>query len=137
MAKKEILQPNIVEPTLFVGVGGIGSRIIKAVADRCLNDKTDNIRFVIFDTDVNDLTRLENGSVITTVQTSSTRSIKDYLDFDDNAKKNWFPNNRILDSKTVSEGAGQVRAISRLALNATIKQGNISKLYDAIDDLYL
>ena len=137
MAKKEILQPNIVEPTLFVGVGGIGSRIIKGVADRCLNDNTENLRFVVLDTDVNDLTRLENGSVITAVQTSSTRSIKDYLDFDTDAKKNWFPVNRILDSKTVSEGAGQVRAISRLALNATIKQGTISKLYDAIDDLYL
>lgn len=137
MAEKEILQPNVVEPTLFVGVGGIGSRIIKKVADKCLNDKVDNIRFVVLDTDVNDLTRLENGSVITTVQTSSTRSIKDYLDFDTDARDNWFPKNRILDSKTVSEGAGQVRAISRLALNATIRQGTIAQLYNAIDDLYL
>lgn len=137
MARKEILQPNEVNSTLFVGVGGIGSRIIKRVADSCINDKVDNIRFVTLDTDVNELTQLENGSVITTVQTSSTRSIKDYLDFDTDAKENWFPENRILDSKTVSEGAGQVRAISRLALNATIRQGVIAKLYSAIDDLYL
>ena len=137
MAKKELLQGNKVGATLFVGVGGIGSRIIKGVADRCLNDIVDNIRFVTMDTDVNDLSRLENGSVITTIQTSSTRSIKDYLAYDKDAKDNWFPVNKILDYKTVSEGAGQVRAISRLALDATIRQGNINKLYKAIDDLYL
>jgi hypothetical protein len=38
--------------------------------------------------------------------------------------------------KTVSEGAGQVRAISRLALNSTIKTGRIRPLYDSIDDLF-
>ena len=38
--------------------------------------------------------------------------------------------------KTVSEGAGQVRAISRLALNSTIKTGKIRPLYDSIDDLF-
>lgn len=137
MAKKELLQPNKVGATLFVGVGGIGSRIIKGVAERCIDDNTDNLRFVSMDTDVNDLTRLESGQVITTIQTSSTRSIKDYLAYDKDAKNYWFPENKILDYKTVSEGAGQVRAISRLALNATIRQGNINKLYDAIDQLFL
>ena len=137
MAKNELLQPNKVNATLFVGVGGIGSRIIKGVAERCINDDTSNIRFVSMDTDVNDLKKLEDGPVITTIQTSSTRSIKDYLNFDSDAKKNWFPENRILDYKTVSEGAGQVRAISRLALNATIRQGNINRLYEAIDALFL
>jgi quinolinate synthase len=38
--------------------------------------------------------------------------------------------------KTVSEGAGQVRAISRLALNSTIKTGKIRPLYESIDDLF-
>ncbi|MCR5034356.1 MAG: tubulin-like doman-containing protein [Clostridia bacterium] len=137
MAKNELLQPNKVNATLFVGVGGIGSRIIKGVAERCINDDTSNIRFVSMDTDVNDLRKLEDGPVITAIQTSSTRSIKDYLNFDADAKENWFPENRILDYKTVSEGAGQVRAISRLALNATIRQGNINKLYEAIDALFL
>lgn len=137
MGKKEVLQPNRVGATLFVGVGGIGSRIIKGVAERCIDDDVSNLRFVSMDTDVNDLSKLENGAVITTIQTSSTRSIKDYLNYDEDAKKNWFPENKILDYKTVSEGAGQVRAISRLALNATIRQGNINKLYQAIDELFL
>ena len=137
MAKKELLKPNKVNATLFIGVGGIGSRIIKGVAERCVNDDKSNLRFVSMDTDVNDLSRLEDGAVITAIQTSSTRSIKDYLNFDADAKQNWFPENRILDYKTVSEGAGQVRAISRLALNATIRQGNINKLYTSIDELFL
>ncbi len=36
----------------------------------------------------------------------------------------------------MSEGAGQVRAISRLALNSTIKTGRIRPLLDAVDDLF-
>ena len=39
-----------------------------------------------------------------------------YLDYDQDALKNWFPKNAVIYDKTVSEGAGQVRAISRLAL---------------------
>ena len=135
--KRENLKPNEVSATLFVGVGGIGSKIIKGVANRSIHDNTENVRFVVLDTDVNDLIRLESGAVVSTVQTSSPRSIKDYLGNDQHAKKHWFPENRILDDKTVSEGAGQIRAISRLAINATVKQGNISTLYKAIDELYL
>lgn len=134
--KKEILQPNHVDATLFVGVGGIGSDIVKRVADLCIDDDTDAVRFVTLDTDVNDLERVEKGIKVTTIQTSSPRSVRDYLE-DDPDTANWFPSNNIIDDKTVSEGAGQLRAISRLALNATIKNGNINKLYKEIDDLFL
>lgn len=135
--KKEKLQPNHVEATLFVGLGGIGSRIIKGVRERCVYDSLENVQFVTMDTDVNDLERLENGPSIVAIQTSSSRSVAAYLRNDAVAKNEWFPENKILDGKTVSEGAGQVRAISRLALNATIKQGKISALYKAIDSLYM
>src|SRR5699024_5091926 len=70
------------------------------------------------------------------VQTSNTQTVGDYLDYDQDALKNWFPKNAVMYDKTVSEGAGQVRAISRLALNATIKTGKLKPLYDAIDDLF-
>lgn len=134
---KEKLQPNSVDATLFVGLGGIGSRIIKGVRERCKNDSLTNVQFVTMDTDVNDLERLEDGPAILSIQTSSSRSVAAYLRNDKAAKEEWFPENKILDGKTVSEGAGQVRAISRLALNATIKQGRISVLYKAIDSLFL
>lgn len=137
MAKRENLKSNKIAPTLFVGVGGIGGRIIRGVAELSKNDDKKNTSFIIFDTDKNDLDRIAGDLPISKVQTSSTRNIKAYMSFDKDANDNWFPNNRILDSKTVSEGAGQVRAISRLALNASIRQNKIKDLYDAIDKLYL
>ena len=70
------------------------------------------------------------------VQTSSPQTVGDYLGHDKDAMTYWFPKNNVLFNKTVSEGAGQVRAISRLALNATIKNGNINELIRAIDDLF-
>ncbi len=138
MANKEILKPNeVVAPTLFVGVGGTGSKIVKKVADLCLPAEKENINFLCLDTNVNDLSDIATGkSKIYWVQTSNTQTVGSYLDYDEEARKKWFPKNAVMYDKTVSEGAGQVRAISRLALNATIKTGKIRPLYDAIDDLF-
>jgi hypothetical protein len=135
---KEKLKANeVVAPTLFVGVGGTGSRIVKKVADLCLDEEKENINFLCLDTNVNDLSNVANGkSKIYWVQTSNTQTVGSYLDYDDDARKKWFPKNAVMYDKTVSEGAGQVRAISRLALNSTIKTGKIRPLYDAIDDLF-
>ncbi len=136
--EKEVLKPNKVSETLFVGVGGIGSDIVYRVAKRCMPQEKGNIRFVAMDTDANELRGVKEGKEnIIPVQTSSTQSVLDYLNSDASAMNEWFPVNTTLYGKTVSEGAGQVRAISRLALNATIKSGNINSLYNAIDDLFL
>lgn len=135
---KEKLGINKTAATLFVGCGGIGSDIVARVVGRCRDGETDNLRFVAMDTNANDLkcVRASKGNIVP-IQTSSTKSVLDYLKNDDSARKEWFPNNTTLYPKTVSEGAGQVRAISRLALNATIKTGEIQKLYKTIDDLFL
>lgn len=133
--KKASVSPNEVSSTLFVGLGGAGSKIIYRVRKLAKDDKFKNVQFVVMDTDVNDLEKFDDGPSITAIQTSSSRSVGAYLRYDKYAKENWFPENKILDGKTVSEGAGQVRAISRLALNATIRQGKINELYKAIDNL--
>ena len=136
--KKEKIGINTTPATLFVGCGGIGSKIVTRVAQRCAPGEAKNIRFVAMDTDANDLRGVKStGANITYVQTSSPQSVYDYLKNDTEARTKWFPCNTTMYSKTVSEGAGQVRAISRLALNATIKTGQIQKLYKAIDDLFL
>lgn len=136
--EKENLKPNKVNETLFVGVGGIGSDIVLRVASRMMPEEKTNVKFVAMDTDANELRNVKDGKEnIVPVQTSSTQSVLDYLNSDTSAMKEWFPVNTTLYNKTVSEGAGQVRAISRLALNATIKSGNINALYGAIDDLFL
>ena len=135
---KENLKTNVVAaPTLFIGAGGTGCRILKRMAEMCRPGETENISFVGLDTNVNDLAGLAGSSArIYHIQTSSTQTVGDYLNYDQDALKNWFPKNAVMYDKTVSEGAGQVRAISRLALNATIKTGNIAPLYDAVDDLF-
>ncbi len=135
---KENIKENVVEaPTLFIGVGGTGSRIVKKVAEMCRPGEIENVNFVCLDTNVNDLSNVaQSSSHIYRVQTSNTQTVGNYLDYDQDALKNWFPKNAVLYDKTVSEGAGQVRAISRLALNATIKTGRIRPLHDAIDDLF-
>ena len=138
MAIKEQQKANVVEaPTLFVGVGGTGSDIVRKVAEMCQPGEVENISFVCMDTNVNDLSTVENSAAkIYSIQTSTTQTVGDYLDYDEDALKNWFPKNAVMYDKTVSEGAGQVRAISRLALNSTIKTGAIAPLYDAIDNLF-
>lgn len=137
-SKRENLKPNeVVAPTLFVGVGGTGCKIVKKVADLCAPEEKENINFLCMDTNVNDLSSVANGkSKIYWVQTSNTQTVGSYLDYDEEARKKWFPKNAVMYDKTVSEGAGQVRAISRLALNSTIKTGRIRPLYDSIDDLF-
>lgn len=136
MYRKEKIQPNKLNaPILFIGTGGRGSDIIKGIAKRAVNDDTSNLRFVVMDTDANDLLSANYGVI--PIQTSSTSFVGSYLNNDKDAKMNWFPENKMLDAKNVSEGAGQVRAISRLAINDIIKNGKIQTLYKAIDDLFL
>ena len=133
---KEFLTTEETTETLFVGVGGIGSDIVAKVAGMCKGNELKNIRFVVMDTDANWLKKIVgNGASITKVQTSTSLTVKEYLEKDDDARLNWFPNNSTLYGKTVSEGAGQVRAISRLALNNTVRTGEIKKLYKEIDNL--
>ena len=135
---KENLKPNEVKaPTLFIGVGGTGSKIVKLVAEMCHPEERENVNFVCLDTNVNDLSNVAGSHAhIYYVQTSSTQTVGDYLNYDHDALRNWFPKNAVIYDKTVSEGAGQVRAISRLALNASIKVGKIQPLYDAVDNLF-
>ena len=53
--KKEKLSCNVTKETLFIGVGGIGSKIVRRVAESCKGTETDNIKFVVMDTNANDL----------------------------------------------------------------------------------
>lgn len=124
-------------PTLLVGLGGTGSEIVQKVYERATQKQRENIGFVIFDTDVNELRMIEEKTPqIRTIQTSTRLTVGEYLNFDTYARDNWFPVNRILNGKALTEGAGQVRAVSRLALNTAIQQGKMSPLNEAIEQLY-
>ena len=96
-------------PTLLVGLGGTGSEIVQKVFERATPRQRENIGFVIFDTDVNELRVIEEKTPqIRTVQTSTRLSVGEYLDCDTYSRDNWFPVNRILNGKALTEGAGQV-----------------------------
>lgn len=134
----EELKPNEVNAAyLFLGIGGAGCDIVKRIAKRCHPAERENISFLCMDTDVNDLKRIKDElPFVHIIQTSTTQTVGAFLDNDDDARKYWFPKSAVMYDKTMSEGAGQVRAISRLAVDATIKTGRIRPLYDAIDSLF-
>ena len=103
-------------PTLIVGLGGKGSDVALRVSQMVSEEERRRIGFAVFDTDVNELRKIkEKNSFVHTIQTSTKLSVGEYLDIDTHARDTWFPVNAILNSKTLTEGAGQVRAVSRMA----------------------
>ncbi len=127
----------MIAPTLLVGLGGTGSKIVCRVSKMVTEEQRQRIGFAVFDTDINELREIrEENPFIKTIQTSTKLSVGEYLNIDTHARDTWFPVNAILNSKTLTEGAGQVRAISRLALDTAIRAGNMEPLHNAIEDLY-
>lgn len=124
-------------PTLLIGLGGTGSKIVCRVANMVSPELKDRIGYAAFDTDINELRDIQaSNPLIATIQTSTKLSVGEYLNIDTHARDDWFPVNAILNSKTLTEGAGQVRAISRLALDTAIRSGNMDKLHAAVENLY-
>ena len=128
---------NRLAPTLLVGLGGQGCKIVAMVSRLANEEQKKYLSFVAFDTDVNELRTIRRDYPdVRMVQTSSRLTVGEYLYNDENAKNNWFPINNILNRKTPSEGAGQVRAISRLVMDTAIRSGDLEPLHEAIDNLY-
>ncbi|MBR4880028.1 MAG: hypothetical protein IKU13_09405, partial [Clostridia bacterium] len=113
-------------PTLLVGLGGTGCKIIERVSAMVTPEQRKNIACAVFDTDINDLRGIEERNpFIKTIQTSTKQTVGEYLNKDTHARDSWFPVNAILNGKTLTEGAGQVRSISRLALETVIRAGKM------------
>lgn len=124
-------------PTLLIGIGGAGGEILLELSKRVSSKERKNIGFLTIDTDVNSLKKLKdegyNGEIIVT---STNTTVGYTLSKNVHARDNWFPINSILNRKTLTEGAGQVRAISRLAFDSLISSGRIRPLYEIIEKLY-
>ena len=129
-----------IAPTLILGLGGTGSKIIEKVHQKVSesgSNQSDRIEFVAFDTDINDLADIKRRSPrLHIVQTSTRSTVGEYLNINTNARDNWFPVNEMLNRKTLTEGAAQVRAISRLSFDTTLKAGNLVPLQTAVDQLF-
>ena len=127
----------MIAPTLLVGLGGTGSKIVCKVSKLVTEEQRKNLGFAVFDTDINELREIQRlNPFIKIIQTSTKLSVGEYLNIDTHARDNWFPVNAILNSKTLTEGAGQVRAISRLAFDTALRAGKMEQLHEAIQDLY-
>ncbi len=127
----------MIAPTLLVGLGGTGSKIVTKVSKLVSEEQRDHLGFAVFDTDINELREIQRENpFIKIIQTSTKLSVGEYLNIDTHARDSWFPVNAILNSKTLTEGAGQVRAISRLAFDTAIRAGKMEQLHEAIQDLY-
>lgn len=123
--------------TLIVGLGGMGQKVVKKISDMIRKENLSDVELVVMDTDVNDLRDTkEKYPHIFTVQTSPRGTVGGALDQNRYARELWFPVNDGLTGKPFTEGAGQVRAVSRLALDHAIEQGYMSDLEKAIEKLH-
>lgn len=132
-------------PTLIIGLGGIGSEIVERIEIRTQNKKDtffrnyirDNIQFVIMDTDENSIReRRQSGYKGYFVTLSGDVSVGKCLEWDEDARIKWFPKDGIFKNKSIAEGAGQVRAVSRLAFQRAIRVGALEPLHKAIGALF-
>lgn len=122
--------------TLIVGLGGTGCDIISRVDKLASPEQKEFIRFVFFDTDANELrARKEEAPHVFTVQTSRRMTVGQALRNDPEALNHSFPISPQLLNKPLTEGAGQVRSISKLAFDACLREGRIGDLHKAIDEL--
>ena len=124
-------------PTLFVGLGGTGAKIVGMLEKENRGRTSQKIGYAVFDTDANELKDLRNkGYTGALIQTAQNLTVGEYLDVDPEAARKWFPVIRVLSRKTLTEGAGQVRAISRLAFEACVRSGHMEPLHRELENLY-
>ena len=133
-------------PTIIIGLGGIGSEIVEnierqmrqsSMSNKCVADRRNNVKFVIIDTDINSIREIEeNGYQGYSVRLSDNVSVSNCMESNKEELEKWFPDNKKYYRKSLAEGAGQVRSISRLALQRAIRSRRLKPLYDAINDLH-
>lgn len=121
-------------PTILIGLGGIGSNIVNMVYGRVPADKRGRVAIHAFDTDANSISRLEHLRNCAT-QTSTNHSVGEYLRGNEKLLE-WFPDNLNLRKKTMTDGAGQVRAVSRLAFRSAMDEGKLNAMWDGIERIF-
>lgn len=84
-------------PTLLIGLGGVGSKIVERVSGLITPEQRESIAVVVLDTDINDLRAIrERNPFIRTIQTSTRQTVGEYLSKNTYARDTWFPVNKTL-----------------------------------------
>ncbi|WP_426350048.1 tubulin-like doman-containing protein [Alloiococcus sp. CFN-8] len=123
-------------PTLLIGLGGIGSTIVNDVYGKLKADGRDkNVQAIVFDTDINSQKMMTNIDPAYRIQTSTDRTVNYALQMDPEAKS-WFPYHRLIGTMHMLDGAGQIRAISRLALRSAMDQGALKPIEEARNKIF-
>ena len=66
----------MIAPTLLVGLGGTGSKIVCRVSQMVTEEQRKRIGFAVFDTDINELREIrEANPFIKTIQTSTKLTV--------------------------------------------------------------
>ena len=117
-------------PTLVLGIGGIGCRIAANISDLLTPEARERVGIIGIDTNVNDLSVVAARGV-RTIQTSDDRSVGEYL-MHNPQHLPWFPLNAFTASKSLLNGAGQIRAVSRLGALATEEKGGFIPIKEEI-----
>lgn len=127
---------TVMPPTLLVGLGGTGCEIVGRVYDLASKEQQKSIQFAFLDTDANELReRKLKAPHAHTVQTSQKITVGQALRNDPEAFNNTFPVNPQLMNKPLTEGAGQIRAVSKLAFDMCVREGRLGELHEAISNL--
>lgn len=132
-------------PSVIIGVGGIGSQICSKVEAQLNHAKRqkdgvhfdETTRFIAIDTDVNSLRELYRhgfrGTRILLTDNMTVAKCRDIIH--DPSVDQWYPENTIFSRKSMTEGAGQQRSISRLAFEYCIRDGRLDQLDEVIREL--
>lgn len=124
------------KPTLIMGIGGVGGRILKEVSKKLSEEDRKFIATICLDTNVLDLQKLEKSGIDYIVQTSTDQTVKDYctaLKENGNDPTGWIHNIPLMNERTMLKGAGQIRQLSRLAMLSSIESNKFKAIDEAID----
>lgn len=124
-------------PTILIGLGGLGSYITDKIYSWIPEDKRQFVAIHAFDTNVNDIAKLEHLGKEHVTQTSTNWTVGEYLRMADESVKDWFPyeQTEVL-RKSLTDGAGQIRVVSRLAYRAAIESGKLNKLHNSVNHIF-
>lgn len=127
-------KPHLVRsPTLLIGIGGIGGQIVHGVYNAMSDYDRSRVEMLVMDTNINDLDKFI-GTGIQYIQTSENKTVQNYLEPNEDYAE-WFPVNPLINAKNLSQGAGQIRSVSRLGALASKAEGRFAPIEAAIDRL--
>ena len=120
-------------PTVLIGIGGIGGQIVRLVDQSLRQYDKQFVRLLVLDTNTNDLSKSQALN-IPFVQTSENMTVSDYLRQNSRFQE-WFPVNPLINAKNLTQGAGQIRSVSRLGALASEGAHRFDTIKQAIQDV--